>query len=98
MEKIYHEVAVKDDSHTPGTPCVSVMAFKPDKDEEPALPAIIILRSGKVSELSSSFDYQTNIVTFWDHDGAKLIRRAIEEFDKFKEEVHTTADAEAKSG
>lgn len=84
MEKIYHETEEKSGNHASNSPCVSVKAFRPTGVEEFGLPALIILESGKITYGEISFDHQENILYDWHHDGAKLIRKAIEEYDEFK--------------
>lgn len=93
MEKIYHETEEKSGNYASNSPCVSVRAFRPT-GEEPGLPAIIILEAGKVNPNSGmlDFNYQKNILYDWHHDGAKLIRKAIKEYDTFKKKVYRLAE------
>ncbi len=93
MEKIYHELDEKSGCYDTDSPCMAVRAFRPNIKVEEGLPAIIVLESGKINSTGYPiYNYSKYISEHWNHKGSELIRKAIKEFDAFKEEVYK-ADA-----
>lgn len=88
MEKIYYESSDKSGHYAANSPCIRVKALRPARGDDEGMPAIIILETGKINGSGEPiYDHIDYIIDKWSYNGAIIIRKAIEEYDRLKASV-----------